>query len=158
MVATEQRMQNQESFMKNQDATVKNLEVQLGQLANIASRKVQGTIPSATEKNPREHVKAVTLKSWKELEEGVKTSDDPYKLEDSVIHNVQVEEATSEVPTNDLSKFKAKRVKKSDPAPSKNSPPLPYVQRLKQEEQDKKFAKFIKQLNNCTLIFLLLMP
>lgn len=94
MVATEHRMQNQESFMKNQDATVKNLEVQLGQLANIASRKVQGTIPSATEKNPREHVKAVTLRSWKELEEGVKTSDDPYKLEDSVLHNVQVEEAT----------------------------------------------------------------
>lgn len=70
MAATEQRVQNQE-------VTMRNLAAQLGQLGNIVSRKAQGTLPNDTEKNPRHHVKAVTLRSGKELDEVFKNSDDP---------------------------------------------------------------------------------
>lgn len=86
MVANEQRMQHQE-------ATGKNLEVQLWQLAKIVSSRAQGTLPSDIEKNPREHVKEVTLRNGKELEEVVKSRDDPSKLNDLVLHDVQVEKA-----------------------------------------------------------------
>lgn len=54
-------------------------------MANIVSGRVQGTLPSDTEKNPIDQVKAVTLKSWQELEEVIKTSDDPSKEEESVL-------------------------------------------------------------------------
>ena len=37
-------------------------------MANNLSRRPQGGLPSNTEKNPREEVNAVTLRSGKELE------------------------------------------------------------------------------------------
>ena len=51
------------------EASSRNLENQVGQLANNLSRRLQGGLPSNIEKNPREKVNAVTLKSGKELEE-----------------------------------------------------------------------------------------
>lgn len=113
MLVTKQRMQNQELLVKNQDTTIKILEVQLGPLANIVYGRVQGTLPSDNEKNPRDHVKPVTLRSEKELDKVVKTSDDTSNGEEPFLQDVQVEEAThEEVPTKDVSKSKAKGVKK----------------------------------------------
>ena len=51
------------------EASLKNLENQVGQLANNLSRRPQGGLPSNTENNPREEVNAVTLRSGKELKE-----------------------------------------------------------------------------------------
>ena len=43
----------------------------MGQMANILTERQQGSLPSNSEKNPRgdckEHVKAITLRSGKEL-------------------------------------------------------------------------------------------
>ena len=43
------------------------METQIGQLANFISNRQQGTLPSNTEKNPKEQVQAITLRSGKEL-------------------------------------------------------------------------------------------
>ena len=51
------------------EASLRNLENQVGQLANNLSRRPQGGLPSNTEKNSREKVNAVTLRSGKELDE-----------------------------------------------------------------------------------------
>src|SRR5262249_22798097 len=48
---------------QNQDASIKNLETQVGQLAKLMSEKAQGTLPSNTEPNPRGQVNAVFLGS-----------------------------------------------------------------------------------------------
>ena len=56
--------------LKNQEASLKNLENQVGQLANLLSERSHGALPSNTEKNPREEAKAVTLRmeeNWKRL-------------------------------------------------------------------------------------------
>lgn len=45
-----------------------NLEVLLRQLANIVSRKVQGTLLSDVEKNRKDQVKAVTSRNGRELQ------------------------------------------------------------------------------------------
>ena len=58
-----------ETRLKNQEASLKNLENQVGQLANLFSERSQGALPSNTEKNPREEAKAVTLRNGRELEE-----------------------------------------------------------------------------------------
>ena len=50
-------------------ASLRNLENQVGQLANNLSRRPQGGLPSNTEKNSREEVNAVILRSGKELDE-----------------------------------------------------------------------------------------
>ena len=55
--------------LKNQEASLKNLENQVGQLASLLSERSQGALPSNIEKNPREEAKAVTLRNERELEE-----------------------------------------------------------------------------------------
>ena len=50
---------------QNQQAAIKNLEVQVGQLANIVSNRTQGSFPSNNETNPKEQANAITLRSGK---------------------------------------------------------------------------------------------
>ena len=72
MNETKANMQNQATQLNNQAAQLRNLEVQMGQMANILIERQQGSLPSNSEKkNPRgdgrEHVKAITLRSGRDL-------------------------------------------------------------------------------------------
>ena len=78
ITSNEQKWTKQEVFNKNMEASIRNLENQVGQLANNLSRRPQGGLPSNTDKNPREEVNAVTLRSGKELEE---VEEEPRKVE-----------------------------------------------------------------------------
>ena len=49
-------------------ATMKNLEVQIGQLATTINAQQRGTFPSNTELNPKEQCKAITLRNGREIE------------------------------------------------------------------------------------------
>ncbi|KAG9442620.1 hypothetical protein H6P81_018474 [Aristolochia fimbriata] len=66
---TNSRFEAQEASLKNQEASIRNLEIQMGQLANAISGRNQGTLPSNYEVNPKEQIKAITLRSGKVLEE-----------------------------------------------------------------------------------------
>src|SRR5262249_15210347 len=55
-----------EARFQNQDASIKNLETQVGQLAKMMSERVQGTLPSNTEPNPRGQLNAIFLESIEE--------------------------------------------------------------------------------------------
>ncbi|KAK4394276.1 hypothetical protein Sango_1898400 [Sesamum angolense] len=48
---------------QNQEASIQNLKVQMGQLVSIVSGRKEGQLPSDTEKNPREQVNAITITS-----------------------------------------------------------------------------------------------
>ena len=56
--------------LQNQTASIRNLEVQVGQLTNMLMGRQQGNLPSTTEINPKEQCKAITLRSgadrWKQ--------------------------------------------------------------------------------------------
>ena len=71
MNETKVNLQNQTTQLNNQAAQLRNLEVQMGQMANLLMERQRGALPSNSEVNPRqegnEHVKAVTLRSGKEL-------------------------------------------------------------------------------------------
>ncbi|XP_075515405.1 uncharacterized protein LOC142550049 [Primulina tabacum] len=54
-----------ETRLQNQDASIKGLENQIGKLAKMIASKEPGTLPSNTETNPKEQVKAIELKSEK---------------------------------------------------------------------------------------------
>ncbi|XP_073123449.1 uncharacterized protein [Henckelia pumila] len=60
-------MSSTETRMHNQDSSIKNLENQIGQLEKAMSNRELGTLPRGTEKNPKEQVKAVELRSGKKL-------------------------------------------------------------------------------------------
>ena len=57
-----------ESNCTNMSATMKSLEVQVGQLATELKNQKKGKCPSDTKQNPRDHCKAITLRSGKEVE------------------------------------------------------------------------------------------
>lgn len=49
-------------------ASIKNLENQVGQLARASGERPQGSLPSNTEAKPREHLKEISLRSGKTIE------------------------------------------------------------------------------------------
>ena len=71
MNETKANMQHQATQLNNQAAQLRKLEVQMGQMANLLTERQSGSLPSNSEVNLRrkgnEHVKAVTLRSGKEL-------------------------------------------------------------------------------------------
>ncbi|KAL0394619.1 UNVERIFIED_CONTAM: hypothetical protein Slati_4428100 [Sesamum latifolium] len=54
--------------LQNQDASIQNLEVQVGQLVSIVPRRNQGQVPSDTEKNSREQVNAIIVRNERAIE------------------------------------------------------------------------------------------
>src|SRR3954466_3493418 len=56
-------MQENDARLKIQEASTKNIETQIGQLTNLLTARAPGALPSDTEKNPREHINAITLRS-----------------------------------------------------------------------------------------------
>ncbi|KAI5664484.1 hypothetical protein M9H77_23807 [Catharanthus roseus] len=63
-------------FGSNNQAAIRNLEVQLGQLASVVKENAIGKLPSNTERNPKDQVHAVTLSSGKQLPEVEKANTD----------------------------------------------------------------------------------
>ena len=71
MAKNDSIIRNQAEMLQSQAASLRNLENQVGQLASAMNKRPQGALPSDME-NPRregkEHCKAITLRSGKELE------------------------------------------------------------------------------------------
>ena len=64
------RFQATETSLRNQEASIHNLENQIGQLANLISGRQQVSLPGNIKLNPREHVKVISLGGVKELRKG----------------------------------------------------------------------------------------
>nr|XP_027109356.1 uncharacterized protein LOC113729231 [Coffea arabica] len=67
--ATTQRFERIEGRMDQLTNMYRNVEVQLGQIANAVNNRNQGDLPIKIEVNPREQVKAITLRKGKEVAE-----------------------------------------------------------------------------------------
>ena len=63
-----------ETTFQNQAASIRNLEVQVGHIANLLSNRQHGSLPSNTETNPKEQVNAIILWSDKQFDEPQKRS------------------------------------------------------------------------------------
>ena len=66
--------------LTNQDAQLRNLEARMGQMVTIFNKRQQGNLPSTLEVNSRrdekEHCKAITLRSGKNVEKLVQANDE----------------------------------------------------------------------------------
>ncbi|KAL6346175.1 hypothetical protein AAG906_027913 [Vitis piasezkii] len=114
-----------QTWQKNQGASIRNLEHQVGEISKLLTERTQGALPSITERNPKEHVKAITLRSEKELEQSKEVEQQVNK------------EDTSVPKEQDASTL----IQPSIPKPSSNVVSFP--QRLKRQNLDKQFSKFI---------------
>ncbi|XP_073024358.1 uncharacterized protein [Primulina eburnea] len=66
-----------ETRLQNQDASIKGLENQIRQLVKMIASRDPGTLPSNTETNPKEKVKAIAFRNGKVLEQERKEKGEP---------------------------------------------------------------------------------
>ncbi|XP_071925471.1 uncharacterized protein [Coffea arabica] len=66
---TSDRFERVEGRLDQLTTMYRNVEVQIGQIASSLNNRNQGELPSKTEVNPKEQVKAITLRSGKQLED-----------------------------------------------------------------------------------------
>uniref|UniRef100_A0A6I9QLR0 Uncharacterized protein LOC105037599 n=1 Tax=Elaeis guineensis var. tenera TaxID=51953 RepID=A0A6I9QLR0_ELAGV len=95
----------------------------------MVANRTQGSLPSNTEMNLKEHVKTITLRSEKQLGE--------QQGKESV--KEQVKEQTQEE-----TMIKEKLKEKKEELVKSYNPPVPFPQRLKQSKDDMNFLKFLE--------------
>ncbi|XP_034203729.1 uncharacterized protein LOC117618238 [Prunus dulcis] len=155
-VNTNQFMSKTETTLQNQAASIRNLEVQMGQLANVLTGRVNGALPSQTEINPKnqEHTKALTLRNGRPIKTAVDLDEEKniqqQTAETTEITNVpssssitagtaaQLDEISPEIEHAIVEKL-------SQPAALVKPyvPPIPFPQRLRKNKVDAQFSKFL---------------
>ena len=113
---------------KNQEAAIKNLENQVGQLARQAAERPPGTFPSDTILNPKqENISAITTRSCKTLNKEEK----------------RVEEKNDKVVKEKINEqVKARELGISSSEPNYGKVPFPKA--LVKKNLEKQFAKFME--------------
>src|SRR3954462_13545036 len=93
----EKRLEINEIKTQNHDATLKSLERQMGQIHGMLSQRQPGQFPSDTERNPKEQVNAILLRSGKQLEEKLPEVEEKEK-EKKVVEDEAHEEVVVQAP------------------------------------------------------------
>ncbi|XP_031277994.1 uncharacterized protein LOC116136420 [Pistacia vera] len=131
----------------NQEVSIKNLEAQIGQLANIISGKQQGHLPSDTEKNPNEQCKAITLRDGKVIgeEESQKKAESEAKLPISIKEKKANSEKETETKVKEIARGKGKGTSNYDSiVVEKDVSKFPYPDRIRKDKLDQQFSKFLE--------------
>ncbi|XP_050890074.1 uncharacterized protein LOC127095423 [Lathyrus oleraceus] len=136
------------SNLKNTGASIKNLEIQMSQIAQqLAGFQQQGVLPSSTVTNPREnnHVNAVTTRNGKSKEVSEKSSEEE-DLSLEVDLEIKENEVANEEVTSDERVVKDKVI---DPKPAVK---LPFPTRNKKKgKHEKNFEKFLEMFKKLEL-------
>ena len=143
-------IQSQSQMIQSQAVSLRNLENQLGQLANALNNRPQGTLPSNTE-NPRregkEQCKAITLRNGRVLEENkdeLKTQAEPTSIQQTT-ENAEREESPGDAISN-AAQYAVASQQQSRPEQRTQKPPPPFPQRLQKQHQEQQFNKFLNVL------------
>ncbi|XP_062100024.1 uncharacterized protein LOC133805897 [Humulus lupulus] len=143
-------MAKNNAVIQSQATSLRNLEIQMGQLANELRNRPQGTLPSDTE-NPRrdgkEQCKAITLRNGKSLEltkENCKRNNEPTSIQSSVDKgdktvnsknsNANPEEIAAAIPQENATEKPMSK------------PPPPFPQLFQKQQQDGQFRRFLDVL------------
>ncbi|XP_062104242.1 uncharacterized protein LOC133815414 [Humulus lupulus] len=147
-------MAKNDVVIQSQATSLRNLEIQVGQLANELKNIPQGTLPSDTENTRRdgkEHCKAVTLRSGKNLElteDNSKSNSELTSIQSSVEKEDRV--MNSKISNSDPEVIAAAIPQQNAREKSMSKPPQPFPQRFQKQQQDgqlRRFLDVLKQLH-----------
>ena len=140
-----QYMQKTNVVIQNNSASIRNLEVQNDQLSSMLTERTIGTLPSNTVTNPKEHVKAISLRSGRTYEEpkvidakqDEAVDNEESKMEEAESEMKELEQAEKIKENEKASKSKRSReVTFETYSPSIYDPPIPFPQRLRKNNVD----------------------
>ncbi|XP_062119123.1 uncharacterized protein LOC133832837 [Humulus lupulus] len=124
----------QTQFMTETRSSIRNLETQVGQLANMLNNRPQGNLPSNTEVNPKEQVQAITLRSDKQIEQP--------SVQQSTIQNKELGEKSDTIGKGVIEDHQSSE--KSPPVVVDQPVRVPYPQRLRKTTLGKQFSKLFE--------------
>ena len=126
---------NSQIFQTTTNASLKNLETQIGKLALTLQNQIKDAFLSDTKKNPKDCM-AVQLRSGKELEKEKSEKDEGNKGEGSLENAESLEKERKKEQQQEEEGSKKK---------SQNSMPVvPFPQRLQKSRIEEQFARFLK--------------
>ncbi|XP_061362006.1 uncharacterized protein LOC133305782 [Gastrolobium bilobum] len=153
MQTTDAFMNETRSYHKNQDASIRNLETQIGQLSRQLAERAQGRFPSDTIVNPKEDCKSIVTRSGIVITPQDKPKVVPKnKVDEPVIepeHEKEVEKLASE---KEEAKEKPIEAPKKLMDCSRFEKP-PYPMKFKQQAQKQQYARKHK-LQDCETVAL----
>ncbi|XP_021831329.1 uncharacterized protein LOC110771347 [Prunus avium] len=131
-MSTTKFMTETKTQFQNQSASIRNLEVQVGQLANVLSGRNQGVWQSQPEINPKnqEQVMAITLREGKQVNTAVILEKEKLEKEEEA-EKSQEEENYAAMPS-------------PSPPLKPYVPPIPFPQRLKKNKIDGQSSDFLE--------------
>ncbi|CAL8136907.1 unnamed protein product [Prunus armeniaca] len=138
--------------LQNQSAYIRNLEVQVGQLANALSGRNHGVLPSQPEVNPKiqEHVKAITLQNGRPIKTAIdldtETQQQHLKTKEKSSENCPPVAGPPQpsIVSSTENSAKPKQPPSKNLTPKSYVPPIPFPQRLKKNKKDAQFSKFLE--------------
>ncbi|XP_048231759.1 uncharacterized protein LOC125370423 [Ricinus communis] len=139
ITSTETTFEQTDSALRNQQASIQNLESQIGRIPKMLAERQPGTFPSTTEPNSKEHVNAIMLRPGKFVPSPSSISNTNADAQVDSSRKVKVTKA------KELEKEEAKEVPLRE-----YQPKIPYPARLKQAQVEQQFGKFLdifKQLH-----------
>ncbi|XP_070045308.1 uncharacterized protein [Nicotiana tomentosiformis] len=143
IVKIDERLDAHGSSIKELGTGLRNLEKQVGQIAIVLSERIPGNLPADTERNPKETMNVMTLRSGQVLR-------DPTPVQKEVVPEKESEEKLkNKVDKMIKSKKGAEKKKKEDTSrreesnESEHVPALPFPQKLYREKLDKQFERFL---------------
>ncbi|XP_057416120.1 uncharacterized protein LOC130710783 [Lotus japonicus] len=157
-----QFMQVSISNQKNTDASIKNLEVQVGQMAKQLSQlttEQKGKFHANTEDNPREHCNAIFTRNGRvvggeiDVDEEKNESHDPKESEKEEGVEKEEEKNKREVVDREEKKKSENHEKKKESEEVKWSPPIqrlsypPNSKKIDHERQKRRFLDIFRHLN-----------
>src|SRR5436190_4430344 len=128
----EKRFEVNELKLQNHNSILKNLEQQVGQIHGMLSQRQPGHFPSDTERNPKEQVNMISLRSGR-------------KLEERSPEVVMKEKEDEEVPeNNEYVNEEPSMITKPDFKETQ----VPFPNRLKKQTEDKQYSKFLNMFRS----------
>ncbi|XP_070050036.1 uncharacterized protein [Nicotiana tomentosiformis] len=148
IVKTDERLDAHVAAIKELGTGLRNLERQVGQIATVLSERIPDTLPADTEKNPKERVNVVTLRSGQVLKDPTPIQKDvapkiesgkELKIEDG---DKKTEKKKGKKGAEKKKKEETLRREDTDDG-SKHMHALPFPQKLYTKKLDKQFERFL---------------
>ncbi|XP_019227460.1 PREDICTED: uncharacterized protein LOC109208759 [Nicotiana attenuata] len=168
IIKTDERLETHSSAIREHGATIKEMDItfrnlvrQVGQLATLLSERVPGTLLADIERNPKETINAVSLRSGHKLEDPIaKQKDELIERQVEIVgqqknNNIQEGEVMVDEDLKKKGRIRAQKKKKNDNSTNnetgerKYMPALPSL-RSKEERkvlsQMPAYVKFMKEI------------
>ncbi|XP_070022744.1 uncharacterized protein [Nicotiana sylvestris] len=135
IIKIDERLDAHDAAIKELNTSFRSLERSVGHLASLISQRAPGTLPTDTERHPKETVNGETLRRVQELKDLTPIQKDLRHEKES---GIQLKSG--------VEKKKEKNLRREELKESKNMPALPFPQKLSREKLDNQFKRFLDVL------------